>query len=268
VKTQYVPETRKTLVWNGRSWQIQQVNADWNSTSGDSLILNKPIVLNGVKGDTGATGLTGATGPQGVKGDTGSQGIQGIQGAKGDTGATGANGTNGTNGADGIGTASSVGTLINSLTAKTTPVDADMVGLMDSAASNIWKKLSWANIKVALKSYFDTLYSAITQPSWTAPALQGTWVYYGTYTTPGYYKDTIGEVHLKGMVKSGVTGAIFILPVGCRPLESHSFATISYDGTNQVVAFIEVRASNGYVMQQGGGTNYLSLDGITFKAEQ
>jgi hypothetical protein len=39
---------------------------------------------------------------------------------------------------------------INALTEKTTPVDADMLGLMDSAASNVLKKLSWANVKAAL----------------------------------------------------------------------------------------------------------------------
>jgi hypothetical protein len=57
-------------------------------------------------------------------------------------------------------TTTSIGALINGATAKTTPVDADYVGLMDSAASNILKKLSWANIKATLKTYFDTLYAA------------------------------------------------------------------------------------------------------------
>ena len=56
--------------------------------------------------------------------------------------------------------ANSMGALTNNLTEKTTPVDADMLGVMDSAASNIWKKLSWSNIKATLKTYFDTLYSA------------------------------------------------------------------------------------------------------------
>lgn len=45
--------------------------------------------------------------------------------------------------------------------AKTTPVDADVLPLLDSAASWAVKKLSWANIKAALKAYLDTLYSAI-----------------------------------------------------------------------------------------------------------
>lgn len=47
-------------------------------------------------------------------------------------------------------TATTAGALINGATAKTTPVDADYVGLMDSAASNILKKLSWANLKATL----------------------------------------------------------------------------------------------------------------------
>lgn len=52
------------------------------------------------------------------------------------------------------------GNLINAATSKTTPIDADQVGLMDSAADNILKKLSWANIKATLKAYFDTIYKA------------------------------------------------------------------------------------------------------------
>lgn len=48
---------------------------------------------------------------------------------------------------------------IDGLTAKTTPVDADTLVLNDSADSNTLKKLSWANLKATLLTYFDTLYS-------------------------------------------------------------------------------------------------------------
>lgn len=61
-------------------------------------------------------------------------------------------------------TAVTVGALISGATAKTAPVDADYLGLMDSAASNVLKKVSWANIKAALKAYFDTLYATVSQP--------------------------------------------------------------------------------------------------------
>lgn len=47
--------------------------------------------------------------------------------------------------------------------AKTTPVDADLLTLWDSAASFISKKLTWANLKSTLKTYFDTLYASKTE---------------------------------------------------------------------------------------------------------
>lgn len=58
-------------------------------------------------------------------------------------------------------TTATIGALINAAVSKNPPVDADQIGLMDSAASNILKKLSWANVKATLKTYFDTLYAAI-----------------------------------------------------------------------------------------------------------
>jgi hypothetical protein len=47
-------------------------------------------------------------------------------------------------------------------TSKTTPVDADTVNISDSAASDKAKRLSWANVKATLKTYFDTLYVALS----------------------------------------------------------------------------------------------------------
>jgi len=53
-----------------------------------------------------------------------------------------------------------VGTSIDGAAAKATPVDADTTPLIDSAASNVLKKVTWANIKATLKTYFDALYQA------------------------------------------------------------------------------------------------------------
>ena len=50
---------------------------------------------------------------------------------------------------------------LSAAAAKITPVDADVIPILDSAASWAAKKLSWANIKAAIKSYLDTLYSAV-----------------------------------------------------------------------------------------------------------
>lgn len=58
--------------------------------------------------------------------------------------------------------------------AKATPVDADNAVLLDSAASGIAKKLSWANIKATLKTYFDTLYAPIAGAGAVWGAITGT----------------------------------------------------------------------------------------------
>ena len=57
---------------------------------------------------------------------------------------------------------------------KTTPVDADVVPLVDSAASNALKKLSWANIKTTFAAYYDALASTLSNKTIASPALTGT----------------------------------------------------------------------------------------------
>jgi hypothetical protein len=51
---------------------------------------------------------------------------------------------------------------------KTTPVDADEVGIWDSV-TGLLNRLSWENIKATLKTYFDTLYPPITQSVFFPP---------------------------------------------------------------------------------------------------
>jgi hypothetical protein len=52
--------------------------------------------------------------------------------------------------------AENVASSIHGAAGKTTPVDADELGLIDSAASNVLKKLTWANLKAALSAIFVT----------------------------------------------------------------------------------------------------------------
>jgi len=62
-------------------------------------------------------------------------------------------------------TITTIGTLISGAIEKTTPVDADMFGFSDSAASNVFKKITWSSIKSVLKTYFDTLYNKYVHPN-------------------------------------------------------------------------------------------------------
>ena len=50
-------------------------------------------------------------------------------------------------------------------TSKTTPVDADELPLVDSAASNALKKLTWSNLKATLKTYFDSVSTTLSAKS-------------------------------------------------------------------------------------------------------
>jgi hypothetical protein len=61
--------------------------------------------------------------------------------------------------------AANVGTAIYGATAKTTMADADQLPLIDSAASNALKKITYANLKVAFKAYTDTLYNNYSHPT-------------------------------------------------------------------------------------------------------
>lgn len=68
--------------------------------------------------------------------------------------------------------AGNVGSSIHGASAKTTPVDADTLPLIDSAAGNILKKLTWANLKATL---------------WASPSLTGTVAGpIGNWTTSGF----------------------------------------------------------------------------------
>lgn len=107
-------------------------------------------------GPQGLPGPAGDTGPQGPAGPQGEAGPQGPQGPQGEIGPTGPQGAN----ADPETTAT-IGALIASATEATTPADADNLALSDSTASGILRRLSWSNVKAALKGYFDALYAVI-----------------------------------------------------------------------------------------------------------
>ena len=101
----------------------------------------------------------------------------------------------------------------------------------------------------------------ITQEAWTTPTLAGTWSVPANFTV-GYYKDTLGRVHLKGAVTGGSATTIFTLPSGYRPPQTLSFATVSNNAFGRIM--IE---SNGNVYAQAGGFTAVYLDCIDFKVE-
>lgn len=64
-------------------------------------------------------------------------------------------------------TGARIATLLHAASAKTTLVDADEVNGTDSANSFSLIRTTWTNVKAFLKTYFDTLYAAINNPTVT-----------------------------------------------------------------------------------------------------
>lgn len=107
--------------------------------------------------------------------------------------------------------------------------------------------------------------AAIATEAWTAPTLVNSWVNYGSgYNNAGYYKDSFGIVHIRGLIKSGTTSSgttLFTLPSGYRPTAEYIIACTSAGG------YVEIRVDTSGNVKGFAGLNsiYTSLDGIHFK---
>lgn len=108
------------------------------------------------------------------------------------------------------------------------------------------------------------------EDQWIAPTLENGWANYGYYTsnwhTPaGYWKDSNGIVHLRGMMANGssATARIFTLPAGYRPP-----GQVLWLGSSAAAAACRLDVfTDGSVMPTiGTSTGWTSLDGLNFHA--
>ncbi|MFC1781953.1 hypothetical protein ACFL02_00015 [Planctomycetota bacterium] len=104
----------------------------------------------------------------------------------------------------------------------------------------------------------------LEQQSWQTPVFQNSWANYGVgYNLAGYFLDSQGVVHLRGLVTSGTIGlSIFTLPAGYRPEFREMHAAVT---NPNVMARVDIYA-NGQVVAETGNNFFVSLDGITFRA--
>jgi hypothetical protein len=115
---------------------------------------------------------------------------------------------------------------------------------------NPWRKISGMAVQGSLS----------TVTPWTA--------YDGTagYQNPYYWKTADGMVHLQGLCRgngAGLGSWIGILPVGCRPNSQALYHVMTEGG----MARVDVQADGVVIWSSGGTSGYISLEGISFMAE-
>ncbi len=104
----------------------------------------------------------------------------------------------------------------------------------------------------------------VSQQAWQAVTFQNGWYAYDQ--TPGYFKDSLGIVHLKGGVAGGTTGcssAIFTLPAGYRPGQRKFFAVMS----NNTLGRVDVQSTGVVSLCDVGSNVRVYLDNVQFLAE-
>lgn len=119
-----------------------------------------------------------------------------------------------------------------------------------------------AGTVAAIQKQLGPLWTAIfAQETWTAPTLLNSWINFGVpLNSAGYFKDGLGIIHLRGVVKDGIAATIFILPIGYRPANQEVFVIVS----NNIIGRLDIK-TDGSIYGQIYNNAYVSLDGITFR---
>lgn len=96
-----------------------------------------------------------------------------------------------------------------------------------------------------------------------APSLINGWANFGgIYNQVGFYKDSDGRVHLRGLLAGGPLGSpAFVLPANYRPAATELIATAA----NAAFALVSIDVA-GNVTPAVGSAIWFGLDNVSFRA--
>lgn len=120
-----------------------------------------------------------------------------------------------------------------------------------------------------LKAVVEFLEPYVNPGDWKKPEYVTGWVDFPTSPFSGfrYRKDPMGYVHFRGMAQrsSGASTNIAQMPSGYRPLNTEIFTTSCSD----TYCRLDVNSTGVVAVAATAGSlaNYVSLSGITYKAE-
>lgn len=105
--------------------------------------------------------------------------------------------------------------------AKATLADDDTFQITDSAASNVWKKITWANLKERLKDYFDTLYGRVALGLATSDSPRFAGINLGHASDTLLSRVSAGLAAVDGNTVATLTGSNQALETGAHVVEEN-----------------------------------------------
>ena len=147
-------------------------------------------------------------------------------------------------------------TFLTGRTSKPTPVDADELAIIDTEAASITKKLTWANLKAALKTYFDSLTTTLTNKTidLTDNTLTGTLAEFNTAVSDANLASLTGTETLSGktLTEPKIVDAGFIADANGN--EQIVFQTTA-SAVNEIEVTNAATGSGPIIAATGGDTN-------------
>lgn len=100
---------------------------------------------------------------------------------------------------------------------------------------------------------------------WNNLTLSGAWTLSGT--TPAYWRDPLGMVHLRGAMQAGANGVFATMPAGFRPPHDKVFSVPTSDGVSWVFSAVVARAAGNLEYIGPAAPVAAYVDGITFRID-
>jgi hypothetical protein len=146
--------------------------------------------------------------------------------------------------------AGNVGAVNAAASSKNPPIDADSLPIVDSAASNVIKRVTFTNLKAFLKTYFDTLHGSLaTINTWALVQTFTSGINLGNTNLTNYTQGTWTPVATFGGSTSGVTYS----------LQSGTYTRIG----NRCFCTLHMALTNN-----GSGSGAFEITGLPFASSQ